>query len=68
MEYIRHFDLFISFGYIERVVKSDFFPEKYYFTLYVRTMFWARILYKYHGTRERWGRNEDKYDAPKKQY
>ena len=40
---------FVKFGYIERVVKSDFFSEKTYFTSFVRNMFWATILYKYHG-------------------
>ena len=40
------FDLFKAFGYIERVVKSGFFPEKTYFISYVRNMFWATILYK----------------------
>ena len=29
MEYFWHFDLMKVFGYIERVVKSDFFFEKY---------------------------------------
>ena len=28
MEYIRHFDLLKAFGYIERVIKFDFFPKK----------------------------------------
>ena len=28
-----------AFGYIERVVKSDFFSEKTYYTSYVRNMF-----------------------------
>ena len=37
------------FVYIERVVRSDFFPGKNYFTSYVRIMFWATILYQYHG-------------------
>ena len=37
-----------AFGYIERVVKSDFFPEKTYFTSYVRNVCWTTILYKYH--------------------
>ena len=37
-------------GYIERVVKfCFFFSEKTSFTAYVRYMFWATILYKYHG-------------------
>ena len=36
------------FGYIEGLVKSDFFSEKTYFTSCLRNMFWATILYKYH--------------------
>ena len=28
IEYLRHFDLLKAFGYIERVVKHDFFLEK----------------------------------------
>ena len=32
-------DLLKVFGYIERVVKSDFFLENTYFALYVRNMF-----------------------------
>ena len=28
MEQIRHFDLLKAFGYIERVIKSNFFSEK----------------------------------------
>ena len=28
MELIRHFDLLKAFGYIERVIKTDFFLEK----------------------------------------
>ena len=32
-------DLLKAFGYIERVVKSIFFPEKTYFSSYVRNMF-----------------------------
>ena len=31
-----YFDLLKAFGYIERVVKSDFFSEKTYFKIYVR--------------------------------
>ena len=37
------------YTYIERVVKSDYFSVKTYFTSNVRNMFWATILYKYHG-------------------
>ena len=48
MEYIRYLDLLKAFGYIERVVKSDFFSEKTYFISYVRNMFWATIQFKYH--------------------
>ena len=47
METIRYFDLMKAFGYIENVVKF-FFSEKAYFTLYVRNMFRATTLYKYH--------------------
>ena len=32
-------NLLKAFGYIERVVKSDIFSEKTYFTAYVRTIF-----------------------------
>ena len=36
--------------HFERGFKSDFFLSKMtYFTSYVRNMFWATILYKYHG-------------------
>ena len=40
-----------AFGYIEIVVKYDFvfFSEMTYFTLYMRNMFWATMLYKYNG-------------------
>ena len=38
MEYIRHFDLLKAFGYIERVIKFDFFRKKVFFTSYVRNM------------------------------
>ena len=52
MKYIRNIDLFKAFGYIEKAVKSEFFfSEKTYFTLYVRNMFQANILYKHHGRR-----------------
>ena len=34
-----NFDLLKAFGYIDRVVKSEFFPGKDLFTLYVRSMF-----------------------------
>ena len=44
MEYIRYFDLLKAFDYIDISVKS----EKTYFISYVRNMFWATILYKYH--------------------
>ena len=37
-----------AFGYFERVVKSDLFLEKTYFTSYLRMMFWATVLYKYY--------------------
>ena len=50
MEEIGHFDLSKAFDYIERVVKSDFLLERTYFTSYVRNLFWATILYKYHDT------------------
>ena len=47
---IRYFELLNAFDYIGRFVKSDFFfSEKTYVTPYVRNMFWATILYKYHG-------------------
>ena len=36
--------MMMAMDYIERVVKSDFFLEKTYFTSHVRT-----ILHKYHG-------------------
>ena len=50
---IRYFDLLKAWCYIERVVKSGFFfAEKTYFTLYVRKMFWATILSKYHGFKQ----------------
>ena len=52
MEYIWNFDLLKAFGYIGRVVKSDFFSEKTYFTSYVRSIFYATILYKYHWTEQ----------------
>ena len=48
MEQIRSFDLLKAFGYIERVVKSDFFSNKTYFTSFVRNMPRAAILHKYH--------------------
>ena len=35
---IRHFDLLKAFGYIERVVKSDFFRKKILFISYVRNV------------------------------
>ena len=38
MEWIRHFDLLNAFGYIERVVKFNFFSEKTYFTCCVRNI------------------------------
>ena len=43
-------DLLKAFGYIERVIESEFFSEKTYFTSYVHNMFWATILYKYQST------------------
>ena len=44
----QNFDLLKAFGYIERIVKSDLFPEITYFN--VRNMPRVTILYKYHGT------------------
>ena len=42
------FRLLQAFGYIERVVESDIFFLITYFTSYLRNMFLATILYKYH--------------------
>ena len=50
------FDLFKALVYIERVVKSEFiFRKKTYFTSYVRNIFLATILYKYHD--DVWNKN-----------
>ena len=39
-----------TYGYIRRVVNSEKeISEKTCFTLYVQIIFWATILYKYHG-------------------
>ena len=46
MKLIRYFDLLKAF---DRVVKSEFFSEKTYFTFYVHNMFLVAIFYKYHG-------------------
>ena len=40
-----------AFGYIDRVVDSNFFKDLFY--LKERNMFWGTILYKYHGPIER---------------
>mgnify|MGYP007015465460 CR=1 FL=1 len=40
-----HFDLLKALRYIERVKTKK---KKTYFTTYMRNMFWATILYKYH--------------------
>ena len=39
MEEIRNFDLLKAYGYIERVVNSDFFAEMTLFTSYGHKMF-----------------------------
>ena len=53
MEYIRNLDLLKAFGYIVRVVESDFFfGQKTFFTSYMRNMFWATISYKNHAEGE----------------
>ena len=46
MEQTRYFDLVKAFNYIERVVKSIKNWKR--LTSYVRNMFWATILYKFH--------------------
>ena len=48
-----YFDLLNACGYIKRIVKSDFFPEKTFYTSYVRVMFLVTILYKHHEREER---------------
>ena len=42
---IQDFDLWKAFGYIDIVVKTDFFWETTYLTSYVHNMLWATILY-----------------------
>ena len=51
MEQNRDFDLLKAFGYVKRVVESEFFfSEKTYFTSFERKEKLATILYKNHGS------------------
>ena len=43
--HIWYFDLLKAFGYNKKLVKSAL-----YFNSYVRNMFWAAIVYKYHAS------------------